>query len=109
MTRRTTAASTSILSAADRLPNTRTRGIQPLSATRAAVNLQFHSEPRCHSRICSKPTSASALRVRVQGIDCHAGDKTQRREFGLHTKALHGNPLDGHTLAPVTAEPEELL
>ena len=29
-------------------------------------------------------------------------------QFVLHTKALHGNPFDGHTLGPVVAELEQL-
>jgi transposase, IS5 family len=29
-------------------------------------------------------------------------------QFVLHAKALHGNPYDGHTLAPVIAELEKL-
>jgi IS5 family transposase len=29
-------------------------------------------------------------------------------QFVLHAKALHGNPFDGHTLAPVVAETEKL-
>ena len=29
-------------------------------------------------------------------------------QFVLHAKALHGNPLDGHTLGPVVAELEAL-
>jgi IS5 family transposase len=34
--------------------------------------------------------------------------KPRGGQFVLHTKALHGNPFDGHTLAPVIAELEAL-
>ena len=34
--------------------------------------------------------------------------KPRRGQFGLHAKALHGNPYDGHTLGPVVAEMQEL-
>jgi IS5 family transposase len=35
---------------------------------------------------------ARPLRVRLQGLDRHAGDRTQGGQFVLHAKALHGNP-----------------
>ena len=34
--------------------------------------------------------------------------KPKGGQFVLHTKALHGNPFDGHTLGPVVAELEAL-
>ena len=34
--------------------------------------------------------------------------KPKGGQFVLHAKALHGNPYDGHTLAPVIAEMQEL-
>jgi IS5 family transposase len=34
--------------------------------------------------------------------------KPKGGQFVLHAKALHGNPYDGHTLAPVIAEMEQL-
>jgi IS5 family transposase len=34
--------------------------------------------------------------------------KPRSGQFVLHAKALHGNPFDGHTLGPVTADLEEL-
>src|SRR6516225_6785818 len=34
--------------------------------------------------------------------------KPKGGQFVLHTKALHGNPFDGHTLGPVIAELEAL-
>src|SRR5262245_57971865 len=34
--------------------------------------------------------------------------KPKGGQFVLHAKALHGNPLDGHTLGPVVAELEAL-
>jgi len=57
-----------------------------------------------------------ALRVWLQGVGGDAGDQTQEPalakagggQFVLHTKALHGNPFDGHTLGPVVAELEQL-
>jgi IS5 family transposase len=36
------------------------------------------------------------------------GTKPKGGQFVLHTKALHGNPFDGHTLRPVVAELEAL-
>jgi hypothetical protein len=43
--------------------------------------------------------------IRLQGLDCHAG---HRQFVLLHAKALHSNPYDGHTLAPVIADIEKL-
>ena len=34
--------------------------------------------------------------------------KPRGGQFGLHARALHGNPCDGHTLGPVVAELEQL-
>ena len=49
-----------------------------------------------------------AVRVRLQGVDCHASHRAQRRTVLLHAKALHGNPYDGHTLGPVITDLEKL-
>jgi len=59
---------------------------------------------------------AGALRVRLQGVDRHARHLAQRRPASsraksrdvLHAKALHGNPFDGHTLAPMVADMRRL-
>jgi len=48
------------------------------------------------------PETAADQRVRLQGVGGNPG------QFVLHTKALHGNPFDGHTLEPMVAELEAL-
>jgi IS5 family transposase len=52
--------------------------------------------------------AARPLRVRLQGLPRHAGDRPKGGQFVLHAKALHGNPYDGHTLGPVIAELQTL-
>src|SRR3981081_112159 len=37
-----------------------------------------------------------------------ASDNSWRRTVVLHSKALHGNPFDGHTLGPVVADMERV-
>jgi IS5 family transposase len=49
------------------------------------------------------------VRVRLQGVGGDLGHQAQRRPVcAACTKALHGNPFDGHTLGPVVAELEAL-
>ena len=49
------------------------------------------------------------LRVRGQGDHRHDAEALKGGQFVIHAKALPGNPYDGHTLATIIPEMEELI